>query len=81
VAEVEGLHDLLGSFAEAGANRLLLTKTDETARPGRLVKFLTTSSLPISYVTNGQNVPADIRPAAAEQLAEWLLSERDAKEL
>lgn len=81
VAETDSLQETVARFREAGANRLILTKADEATRPGRLFSFLRTTDLPLSYVTNGQNVPADIRPATGERLAEWMLVERPAQDL
>lgn len=81
VAESESLGETLKRFREVGANRLILTKADEAARPGRLFSFLSSADLPLSYVTNGQNVPADIRAISSEHLADWLLDERVAAQL
>jgi flagellar biosynthesis protein FlhF len=81
VAETESLQETVTRFREAGANRLILTKTDEATRPGRLFSFLRTAELPLSYVTNGQNVPADFRPATGERLVDWMLNERPAQDL
>lgn len=80
-SEFDSLRSALERFTQAGANRLLLTKTDEVARPGKLLSFLLECPLPLGYVTIGQNVPEDIRPADAEKLAEWLVGERDGKAL
>jgi len=60
-------------FAEVGTTALLLTKLDETTGLGNVLPLLRTSGLPLSYVTNGQNVPDDIQAADAKQLAQTVL--------
>ncbi|MGI9456559.1 MAG: flagellar biosynthesis protein FlhF [Aeoliella sp.] len=60
-------------FAEVGATSLLLTKLDEAMSLGHLLALLRNCRLPVSYLTNGQNVPDDIEVADAGRLAEALL--------
>ena len=81
VAEVESLQDVAERFIAVGANRLLLTKTDEAHYPGRVFRFLQETNLPVTYIANGQNVPDDLRPADSSRLAQWLLGSRPSKEL
>ncbi len=61
-------------FAEVGATNLLLTKLDEATSLGNLLPLLQFSKLPLSYLTDGQNVPDDIRPADARRLARTMLN-------
>jgi flagellar biosynthesis protein FlhF len=56
-------------FAQVGTTALVLTKLDEAAGLGNLFPLLRDGGLPLSYVTNGQNVPDDIAPADARRLA------------
>ena len=60
-------------FAAVGANRLILTKLDEAQGLGTLLPLLRTSRLPLSYVTDGQNVPDDIEVADPVRLAQQIL--------
>ena len=60
-------------FAEVGTTALLLTKLDEAAGLGNLLPVLRASHLPLSYLTNGQNVPDDIQPADQRRLARLVL--------
>ncbi len=60
-------------FAEVGTTALLLTKLDESAGLGNLLPLLRASKLPLSYVTNGQNVPDDIQAADQRRLARMVL--------
>jgi len=60
-------------FAAVGTTALLLTKLDEATGLGNLLPLVRGSRLPLSYVTNGQNVPDDIAPADARRLATTIL--------
>jgi flagellar biosynthesis protein FlhF len=60
-------------FAKVGVTSLLLTKLDEATGLGNLLPIMRSSRLPLSYITNGQNVPADIEPADRRKLARAVL--------
>jgi flagellar biosynthesis protein FlhF len=51
----------------------VLTKLDEAAGLGGILKAIEAIKLPISYVTTGQNVPDDIELADARRLARLIL--------
>ncbi|HEU4623181.1 MAG TPA: flagellar biosynthesis protein FlhF [Steroidobacteraceae bacterium] len=55
-------------YAEARPVSCLLTKVDEAASLGGVLSVLTRAELPISYVSEGQRVPEDLRPARALEL-------------
>ncbi len=61
-------------FAAVGATALILTKLDEASSLGNLLSLLRFSKLPLSYLTNGQNVPDDIETANAQRLARLILN-------
>jgi len=71
----DSLCEAAGAFRRLGATGLILTKLDEAAQLGQLPDWLAACGLPLSYTTHGQNVPDDIRPAAAARLAELLVSD------
>jgi flagellar biosynthesis protein FlhF len=54
-------------FAEVGTTALVLTKLDEATSLGHLVALTRQCRLPISYLTDGQNVPDDIQVAQPRQ--------------
>ncbi len=60
-------------FAAVGTTALILTKLDEASSLGNVLSVLRFSKLPLSYLTNGQNVPDDIEPAHAQRLARLIL--------
>jgi flagellar biosynthesis protein FlhF len=60
-------------FADVGTTAMLLTKLDEAHSLGHLVSLVRKCGLPISYLTDGQDVPDDIQVAERRGLAERLL--------
>ena len=60
-------------FGRVQPTALVLTKLDEVETIGNALEFLATASMPISYVTNGQEVPQAIDLAYAEDLARCIL--------
>jgi flagellar biosynthesis protein FlhF len=60
-------------FAEVGTTAMLLTKLDEAHSLGHLVSLVRERQLPVSYLTDGQNVPDDIQVAEKRALAHMLL--------
>ncbi len=69
----KGLVTTAERFAEVGTTALLLTKLDEAMSLGHLLALLRSCRLPISYLTNGQNVPDDIEMAVARKLTDEIL--------
>jgi len=78
VAGAATLERTAEKFAEVGTTALILTKLDEATGLGNLLPLLRTSRLPLSYVTNGQNVPDDIAAADPQRLARLMLDVRHA---
>lgn len=69
VAGASNLASTARKFAEIGTTGLILTKLDEAMGLGNLLPALRVSKLPLSYLTNGQNVPDDIVIADRHRLA------------
>jgi flagellar biosynthesis protein FlhF len=61
-------------FAAVGTTALILTKLDEAPGLGSVLPLLRSSRLPLSYLTNGQNVPVDIETADARRVARLILA-------
>lgn len=74
VTSTQALKKTAERFAEVGVDSLLLTKLDEATGLGNLIPLLRSSRLPLSYVTNGQNVPDDIDQADCRKLARAVLA-------
>lgn len=60
-------------FASVGTTALVLTKLDEATGMGNLLPVLRGSHLPLAYLTDGQNVPDDIRVADQRHVARLVL--------
>ncbi|NQT39626.1 MAG: flagellar biosynthesis protein FlhF [Planctomycetes bacterium] len=73
VASGKTLRQTAQRFAAVGTTALILTKLDEATGLGDLVPVLRSSELPLSYLTNGQNVPDDIEVADRGRLTRLLL--------
>lgn len=75
VGSLASLCRTAAEFARVGTSSLLLTKLDEATGLGSLLPLLADCGLPLSYVTNGQNVPDDIVVADRRQLARFVLGQ------
>ncbi|MHB1650869.1 MAG: flagellar biosynthesis protein FlhF [Desulfitobacteriaceae bacterium] len=60
------------------STHLIFTKLDETVSSGTLLNILDKTTLPVAYLTTGQNVPDDIEVATPERLADYVLGEEKA---
>src|SRR5882757_3794464 len=60
-------------FADVGTTAMVLTKLDEAHSLGHLVSLVRNCPLPVSYLTDGQNVPDDIQVARSGAMASMLL--------
>jgi flagellar biosynthesis protein FlhF len=74
VAGARTLEETAQRFGEVGTTALVLTKLDEATGLGNLLPLLRNSGLPLSYLTNGQNVPDDIETAEARRMARLVLA-------
>jgi len=68
-AGAQSLKKMARCFSEVGTTALTLTKLDEATGLGNLLPLLRGCELPLSYLTNGQNVPDDIQVADRQSLA------------
>ena len=73
VSSAASLKKTAERFADVGTTSLVLTKLDEATGLGNLIPLVRGCRLPLSYVTNGQNVPDDIEPADRRKLARIVL--------
>jgi len=65
--------NIVKKFNVFPVHRLLFTKADETDLYGTLFSVAEETQIPLSYVTDGQEIPDDIRPATAEMVAEMVM--------
>ena len=69
----EDLLENLVHFRPFGCRALLFTKLDETQCYGSILNGLSYARLPLSFFTDGQQVPDDLEAASPERLADLLL--------
>lgn len=67
--------NIVERFSIVPLSSIVLTKLDETPRPGWILNTCTAVEAPIAYVTMGQNVPDDIEVADARRLVTRVLGE------
>jgi flagellar biosynthesis protein FlhF len=71
---------VLDGFAHARPTAAILTKLDEASHTAGVLSAITASDqfagIPVSYVTNGQQVPDDIATADTENMVSRLLPSR-----
>lgn len=76
------VHSVLEGFAPARPTGAILTKLDEAPQTAGILSAITATNLfagiPVSYLTNGQQVPDDIAVADAQTLLSRLLPARAA---
>ena len=73
VSSESAMRKTAAKFAAVGITSVILTKLDEATGMAALVPLLRSCKLPLSYVTNGQNVPDDIEPADSQKLTRLVL--------
>lgn len=60
-------------FSLYGPDQLVLTKLDETVRPGAITNVIAQSGLPLAYLCMGQRIPEDLEQANPTALAARML--------
>ena len=77
VSSLSSMKKAAEKFSQVGADSLILTKLDEASGLGNLLPLTRACNLPLSYVTNGQNVPDDIEPAQKRKLTRIILGQTE----
>ena len=62
------IEETVKRYAPGNPTSVLLTKVDEAASLGGVLSVLARTEMPIAYVSEGQRVPEDLRPARALEL-------------
>jgi len=61
------IYEILKTFEFFDYKSVIITKMDETKRIGNVIGALSEKAKPVSYITDGQKVPTDIRKAEVIQ--------------
>lgn len=67
------LVSITSTYSEMCKYSIIFTKLDETDRIGNILNIHILTGAPLSYVTQGQNVPNDIEKIDAQKIAKQLL--------
>lgn len=70
----EDLIQMVDVYQPLGVTGLIITKLDESQSYGNILNLLMHSKLPVSYFTNGQEIPKSLEKASTEKLVELLLN-------
>ncbi len=73
----DDLIDILAKFKVFPVSNLLFTKLDESTSYGNIFNQLIRSKIPVSYLTNGQQVPEDIENATLEKLVDLIINKHE----
>jgi flagellar biosynthesis protein FlhF len=71
--KAEDLDLIYDHFSIFAPSQVVFTKIDETKSAGALLNLVNRTQLPVTFVTNGQNVPDDLEVAGPEFLTELVL--------
>ncbi len=74
------LEDIMKRFAPLATDHVIVSKMDEAACPGHVLRVVLESDKRLSYVTTGQEVPDDIEAADAQRFTTMILSEQGGSE-
>ena len=72
----EVMDEVIDAFGRERLAGCILTKLDEAARLGPALSTVLTRQLPVAFVSEGQRVPEDLRPARARDLIASALAQR-----
>ncbi|MCW9048039.1 MAG: flagellar biosynthesis protein FlhF [Gammaproteobacteria bacterium] len=73
-AQTSTLDEVITAFRKASPAGCILTKLDEAASLGGVLSAVIKHQLPIAYISDGQKVPEDIKPARARELVDDTLA-------
>ena len=59
--DIADAQSVIAGYRSLKYNRLLLTKIDETNRPGKAIAMVEEAGVPLSYISTGQGVPDDLQ--------------------
>jgi len=72
-ASEDNLQDVINNYSNVNYDYLIVTKIDEARRFGILYDILEKAKKPVTYMTNGQNVPQDIERATPHKISSLIM--------
>lgn len=73
--EYKAMHEIINAFQVFEPQACILTKLDEAATVGAAISAIVEQNLPLSFVTDGQQVPEDIHSPCARDLIDQCVTE------
>ena len=71
--DIETQKNAIKGFGLMNIDSLIFTKLDESSRPGTIIDIAASANKPISYLTDGQEVPKDIKVWNVNKFARALI--------
>jgi flagellar biosynthesis protein FlhF len=68
---------LVDAFSPLGANRMVVSRTDESRYIGQLLNFGFRLGVPMTFLSEGPRITGDLRAASAREIAERILPAYD----
>ncbi len=78
--EYKAMNEIIDAFDTFKPQAVILTKLDEAATIGSALSSLIEHNLPLSFITNGQQVPEDMRHPSARELVAQCVTELDVED-
>ncbi len=78
--EYKAMNEIIDAFHMFKPQAAILTKLDEAATIGSALSSLIEHNLPLSFITNGQQVPEDMRHPSARELVAQCVAELDVED-
>ena len=78
--EYKAMNEIIDAFHLFKPQAAILTKLDEAATIGSALSSLIEHNLPLSFITNGQQVPEDMRSPSARELVAQCVEELDVEQ-
>ncbi|MBS4539864.1 flagellar biosynthesis protein FlhF [Clostridium sp. D2Q-11] len=73
--EFSSIKSIIDNYSKIPELKLIFTKLDETEKIGNILNAKLYSKYPISYITNGQNVPEDLQVFSNEIITDMIVGE------
>jgi len=61
-SDIEDIFLSFGLLSLLQPSGIIMTKIDETARPGKLISIIKETGIPIDFITDGQNISGNLHP-------------------
>ncbi|WP_078413246.1 flagellar biosynthesis protein FlhF [Priestia abyssalis] len=73
--KIKDMEDVCDQFSSVPLDSFIFTKMDETSTYGSMLNMILKYGKSVSYITNGQNVPDDLKKASPEHIVNLMFGE------